>query len=458
MRVAFSYVFLAATALRSIGAEAGARVAPQAMVLLKANCFGCHNEEKKKGGLLLTSRNAMLKGSENGPVVALGKPDESKLIQVLEADADPHMPPKKQLGQTQISVLRTWVDSGATWDEKALAKFGRETPVDKVGVLPLDFQPVLAVSLSPDEKQLAVARGATVVIYETASTNGVSAHVLKGHQDAVQALAWSADGKRLASATYRQVFIWSTSSWKGEQRLIEPLEGRVTALKFSPDGSTLAGVDGTPTKRGMVRLWDTASWKLRSTWEAHRDSIMALDFSHDAKLLATGSADKLVKIWSVSNQVEIAKLEAHGGHVLGVQFSPDDLTLASVGADKVLNIWDVKTREQKITLPKHPAPLTGIAWAADGKSLVSVSEDGQPRIYSDFKAHSGKEQSEGAQTRALSAADEVLYCVSVSRDGKTVYGGAHDGKLYIWSSDGKLKRKLEPIPASGQLAVVEGTK
>src|SRR5207237_4812507 len=154
--------------------------------------------------------------------------------------------------------------------------------------------------------------------------------------------------------------------------------------------------------------------------------------------------DKLVKMFDLTTHAEVAKFEGHMGHVLGVRFSPDDSMLASAGADKVLNIWDTKTKEQKISVPKHPAVLTGLAWAANGKSLVSASEDGQARIYTDFKTHNGKEQSEGAKMRALPAVEDVLHCAVISADGKMVYGGAQDGSVYVWNSEGKLKAKLSP--------------
>jgi mono/diheme cytochrome c family protein len=251
-------------------AEATAKINPQAMVILKGNCFGCHNEEKKKGGLLLTSRKNLLKGSENGPVLISGKPDQSKLIQVLAADSDPHMPPKKQLGEKQIETLRRWIENGAEWDETALAAFGTETPFEKLGSLPADYDPVLAVALSPDGKRLAAARGNEIVLYETGGTNRAPIAEVHEHRDAVQSVAWSRDGKRVASGSYREILVWNSESWKKEQRLTNELIGRITGLAFSPDGTLLCGADGTVTRSGIVRLWETAGWKLAASWEAHR--------------------------------------------------------------------------------------------------------------------------------------------------------------------------------------------
>ena len=317
-----SLVVLVYPAVRA--AEPERRLAPQAMVILKANCFGCHNEEKKKGGLVLTARKGLLKGSENGPVLDSKKTEQSKILQVLSADADPHMPPKKQLTDKQIATLRTWIEQGAEWDERALASFGLDMPLEKVGKLPEGYEPVLALALSSDGQRLAVARGNAVVVHETDVTNAASPAELREHRDAVQSLAWSHDGKLLASGSYREVVIWNADSWKLEQRLTNELVGRVTALAFSPDQSMLAVADGIATKSGIIRIWKTAlgggpsGWKLKSSWQAHSDSIMALDISHDGKLIASAGIDKLVKMFDLTTHAEVAKFEGHGGHVLGL--------------------------------------------------------------------------------------------------------------------------------------------
>src|SRR5712671_407283 len=194
-------------------AELERRPTPQAMIILKANCFGCHNPEKKKGGLVLTSRKDLLKGSDDGPVLDSKKADQSKILQVLSAEADPHMPPKKQLTDKQIAILRTWIEQGTEWDEKALASFGMD-PLEKLGKLPEGYEPVLALALSPDGQRLAAARGNAVLVYDAAATNPAPVAELREHRDAVQSLAWSHDGKYLASGGYREVLIWNAQSWK----------------------------------------------------------------------------------------------------------------------------------------------------------------------------------------------------------------------------------------------------
>jgi mono/diheme cytochrome c family protein len=93
-----------------------ARLAEDAMRFLQANCLGCHNAEKHKGGLELTSRDALLKGGDGGAVILPGKPEQSALFKALAPDADPHMPPKKQLSTNQIALVRKWIAAGAPWE------------------------------------------------------------------------------------------------------------------------------------------------------------------------------------------------------------------------------------------------------------------------------------------------------------------------------------------------------
>src|SRR5882672_8802581 len=102
------------------GAASGDATSGAAMRLLKAECFSCHNQEKKKGGLVLTSRDRLIEGGDDGVVAVPGKPEGSLLAKAVLKDADPHMPPKKQLTDGQIKVIREWIKRGLVWDQAAL--------------------------------------------------------------------------------------------------------------------------------------------------------------------------------------------------------------------------------------------------------------------------------------------------------------------------------------------------
>ena len=93
-----------------------------AMRVLQSNCVGCHNAEKHRGGLALDNREAILKGGDSGKAVVPRKPEKSLLYGLLGPEADPHMPPKKQLSTNQVGAVRRWIQDGARWDPVIFAR------------------------------------------------------------------------------------------------------------------------------------------------------------------------------------------------------------------------------------------------------------------------------------------------------------------------------------------------
>lgn len=424
----------------------------QALFTLKANCFECHNADKAKADLALTSREAMLKGGDSGPALISGKAHESLIVKVLSPDADPHMPPKKQLSDEQIAAIKKWIDAGAVWNANALKA---ETPLlanEALGSLPQSYQPVLAIALSPDEKRLAVGRGNRIYIHDTTTNTFPLAQVLEGHKDAVQSLAWSRDGKRLASGGFRRASIWDAGQGVQLFRSItQNLVGRVTALEFSSDGQTLIVADGQPAQSGVVHLIPVRQLPEAPArmWQAHSDTIFDFDVSPDGSKLATAGADRLAKVWDLKDQKLLATLEGHSDFVTAVAFRKDKEQLATAGADKEIKVWDLKTREllknnrydeeYTFTFPAHSRAVTGLAWLEQGETIVSVSEDGNARWCTELKKH---------KQRRLASAGEILYCVAATKDGSAIYAGSESGIVYIWGEDGKIKAKLEPPPAA----------
>ena len=153
-----------------LGAAPDNREPAMAMKVLRLNCVPCHNEEKRKGGLLLTTRAGLLEGGDEGVAILEGKPEESRLIQSLAAGVESHMPPKKQLPASQIKLLADWVRAGALWDEAALAGMAPAPRAVALAPVPAAYRPVMALALSPDGSRLAVGCRNEVVLFEVGRT------------------------------------------------------------------------------------------------------------------------------------------------------------------------------------------------------------------------------------------------------------------------------------------------
>jgi WD40 repeat protein len=418
------------------GAPADPATRPTAaMQVLRDQCIACHNPEKHKGGLVLTSRAAALKGNDDGPALVPGKSAESRLTAALQPDADPHMPPKKQLSPEQTAALREWIDAGAEWDEAALAEVPLTTtrPV-LLRALPEAYRPVLAVATSPDDKRLAVGRGGRVFVHDLSAKERPVARVLDGPRDAVQSLAWSPDGRRLAAGEFERVLVWDVGTDE-PPLVLDGLIGRVTALQFLHGGESLVAASGPAGRPGRLSLYHLPDSKPRASVEAHADEIFALAADRDGAVLASAGADKLVKLWEPASFKELARLEGHTSHVTALAFKPDGSLLASGGLDRDVKVWDVKTRAQKTSIGPHPAPVTALAWPAgggDGKALLVATDDGIVRTDTESAQDPG---------RPFPGAEDVLYCLTATSDGKTLFAGCHDGNVYVWST-GKLEGKL----------------
>jgi hypothetical protein len=159
---------------------------------------------------------------------------------------------------------------------------------------------------------------------------------LEGQNVSVYSVAWSPDGKTLASGSRdNMVKLWDTATGK----LLSTLEGHsgeVWSVAWSPDGKTLASGSSDQT----VKLWDTATGKLLTTLQGHNDVVASVAWSPDGKILASGSSDKTVKLWEAATGKPLTTLEGHTGTVYSVAWSPDGKTLASGAGDKKVKLWE----------------------------------------------------------------------------------------------------------------------
>ena len=118
----------------------------------------------------------------------------------------------------------------------------------------------------------------------------------------------------------------------------------VWGVAFSPDGKRLASASGggpedhTP---GDVKVWDATSGQEQLTLKGHTDRVVCVAFSPDGKRLVSGSADQAVKVWDATTGQEKRTLKGHTGPVWGLAFSPDGKRLASGSADRTVKVWDM---------------------------------------------------------------------------------------------------------------------
>lgn len=443
-----------------------------ALSIIHENCISCHSPAKRKGGLLLDSRDGILQGGDSGSSVELGDSGGSYLIETLFPDAESHMPPKGQLSPREIATLEEWIDADLPWDDGEWARLTKpvKKPVE-LTELPSDFRPVLAMALSPGGNSLAVGLGGRVEWFQVErSEDGKKGPTLNHqgtlfeHRDLVQSIAFSPDGKQLVTGEFRRL-VWTDLSTRDSIEMDDPFLGRLTALAFAPDGKTLVVADSLPSQVSMLHIIDVESREIRTSIEkAHDDAIYDIAFSGDGSQLASASADKLVLVRDTSEFAIQATLEGHTSYVLGVAFGPEGKRIATAGDDGVIKVWNTETGKQILSFSTSKSgPVGGVAWTVDPGNLekketasdpekaeeinvdriVAINDLGQPGTFTELNEHEGAQRSTGAKEKRHDRVTTALTAMAYDVKELVLFAGSEDGRIFSWNQQGKKIEELE---------------
>ncbi|OBQ20427.1 MAG: hypothetical protein AN488_12830 [Anabaena sp. WA113] len=205
----------------------------------------------------------------------------------------------------------------------------------------------------------------------------------------------------------------------------------VLAVAFSPDGKVLA----TGEKDGRVRLWNVITGKELLTLRGHSSGVNSVAWSGDSLTLASGSLDKTVKLWNVQTGDCVRTLEGHSSGVNSVAWSGDSLTLASGSLDKTVKLWNVQTGDCVRTLEGHSSGVMSVAWSGDSLTLASGSFDKTVKLWN---------VQSGDCVRTLEGHGYWVYSVAWSGDSQTLASGSHDKTVKLWNvQSGDCVRTLE---------------
>ena len=205
--------------------------------------------------------------------------------------------------------------------------------------------------------------------------------VLVGHSDWVTGVAFSPDGKRVASSSRDEtVKVWDSvtgqeqfTARRSGQNILDGHRGYVESVAFSPDGKYLASVGDDHA----VYLWSASTGRCACGWLTHKSIVMAVAYSPDGSRLATASSDNTVKVWDANPEGhrggEILSLDH--GMPLSVAFSPDNKRLASAGRDNNIRVWNPATAELELTIT-HTDQITSVVFSPDGSRLASAGPTG----------------------------------------------------------------------------------
>ncbi len=447
--------------------------------LLKANCLACHNKTTTKADLILETPATILKGGESGPAVVPGKSAESLLFKLATHEAKPRMPPKENkvsavdFTPEQLGLIQLWIDQGAKGEVRGEIVLTWQP-------LPSSLKGIYAVAVSPDATFAACARGNRISVYDLgrqalgAKLSGEKAMALpevppkhpalvreravlvsttqgtgrsrlppqnlrgserdleqtlaaNPHRDWVNALCFSPDGERLASAGYREVRIWS----RLRPTLVREMKkvGEDAAMATVSAKGRFAAVCGA---KGSVQVFDLASGK--SIWRkgAHKGRVAALNFATGEDRLLTVGDDGLACLWETSSGRLISVVKLSGKVSSGALFGESAGAVFGFGSGAV-QVWSlakIPAGNPDVDFVAHTNSVTVVEVSADGSRLLTGGADGSVGLW---ELANGKLVQRFQHGTPLSAA-------VFGPDAKRVASAAEDGSLKVWELG-----KKEPV-------------
>jgi WD40 repeat protein len=280
---------------------------------------------------------------------------------------------------------------------------------------------VAALAFSPDGKILASGSwDKTIQLWQVPA--GKMSMTLTDHTDWVHSLAFSMDGKNLVSASPREFKIWDLKTHK--EIATQPLPGNIYSMVISADAKRLA----FGRRDGTVQVWDISSRKLINSWQAHKNWVSAVALSRDGMLLASASRDGEVRIWQAATGKDKIRLAGHAGaSVNALAFTHDGKTLASGCHDATIKLWDLETGKEKATLTGHKGMVLSLAFTADGKYLASGERHGIVRLWN----------VENSQVRIFPGHPGGLgfsvIALAFSPDGQILASAGYDKTVKLWN-------------------------
>ncbi len=284
---------------------------------------------------------------------------------------------------------------------------------------------VTAVAWSPDGRRIASgSKDHTVQVWD--ATDGGHVYTYRGHSDQVYAVAWSPDGRRIASGGSfpddQTVLVWDAADG-GHAFTYHGYSNTVTAVAWSPDGKRIASGSLDQT----VLVWDAVDGGHVFTYRGHSDVVYAAAWSPDGKRIASGGDDQTVLVWDAADGSHVYTYGGHSGGVKAVAWSPDGRRIASGGDDQTVQVWDAADGGNVYTYRGHSDLVLAVAWSPDGRRIAPGGgpTDNTVQVW---------DAADGGNVYTYRGHSQLLYAVAWSPNGRRIASGGDDQTVQVWDA------------------------
>lgn len=383
--------------------------------LFQQSCLNCHNPDKAKGGLDLSTYSGTMKGGSGGKIAEPGDAG-SKLIAVVLQTSEPKMPPEgEKLGSDQVALLKAWIEGGLLENKGSTARKPSKPKFDT------------SLTSAPDAKPEGPPPMPEHLLLDPP--------VVAPRASSVHAIAASPWAPLLAVTGQRQVLLFDTNRLELAGILPFP-EGDPVSLAFTPNARYLIVGGGIPGKSGVTVTFDVVTGERMLVAGKEFDSVLSADLKPDLSVIATGSPSRLIKVWKSEDGSQLHSIKKHTEWVTALDFSPDGILLGTGDRNGGVWVWEADSGNEFHTLRAHQAGITAVAFRADSNLLASASEDGSVRFW---------EMNGGTEVKKVDAHPGGVLAFAWNRDGSFITSG-RDRAVRLWKPDFNLLREFKEQP------------
>lgn len=292
------------------------------------------------------------------------------------------------------------------------------------------------MEFSPDGKALAVSYDARYFADVWDVDKGSLLFELKGHNDRIQDIHWSPDGKTIITASWdRTVKIWNASDGK-LQMTLKGHRGFVVSARYLPTQDRVV----TTSMDSTARVWDCQTGKpLFSIPLADKD-VNEVNIVQRLGAILVTSDEGRARVFDYNSGALLFQLKGHSSDINTVRFSPDGRQLVTSSNDGTAKVWDMTNGKLLLDLTGHTQFMTGADFSPDNKSVITTSLDGTAKIWDPEK---------GSLSFTLKGHTGTVCFSEFSHDGRKVLTCSNDSTIRIWNTQtGELLYKLEGYSAN----------
>ncbi|MES2440136.1 MAG: c-type cytochrome domain-containing protein [Verrucomicrobiota bacterium] len=380
-------------------------------------CLNCHNPDKAKGGLDLSSYSALMKGSSGGKIVEAGDVGGPLLSSVLQV-SEKKMPPEgDKLSGSQIDLIKRWIEGGLLENKSSSARKPSKPKFETT----LRSDPAAKPDGPPPMPEHVL----------------LEPPVVTSRPSSVHAIAASPWAPLLAVTGQRQILLHHTETLELVGILPFP-EGDPVSLAFTPDARYLIVGGGIPGKSGVTVTFDITNGSRLLSVAKEFDTVLAADIRPGFDIVATGGPSRLLKIWNTETGAAVKSIKKHTDWITALDLSADGVLLASGDRNGGVWVWESETASEFHTLRGHQAAISAAVFRADSNILATASEDGTLRFW---------EMNGGSEVKKIDAHPGGATAFAFARDGSSVSAG-RDRKAKFWKPDFTHARDLvQNLPA-----------